>query len=282
MYLITSEYSWTSKKLKNLHYAISLGVGTGLSDNDNTLTGSNNYSLFFGKKHHFVEFGVGYLLAEGFHLHYGLGYRLYIANSLIVRVLYNPGILYSDFLENDSYKSIISRKINFSVGYQLTQNDTKKISDGIRFFIHRSFIETEVFLLPFEKDEGSPVPPIMFNYGFVPYRNGNFDFIVNGGLGVLSGGDFFYQAGISTLYGKDRHFLEAGVNLIFALLQNYNFEYKYSNYVLVQPQIGYRYNFKFPLYLRLAYSPYIRTLDWKREGGLQQNVVLGVGYRFGK
>ena len=283
MYLLTGEYSRTSNKLKNLHYSISLGLGIGLSNNDKTLTGTNNFSMFFGKKHHFVEFSVGYLLAEGFHLQYGLGYRLRIANSLVMRVFYNPDFLYSDFLENDSYKSIISRKIIFSIGYQITQNGTKKTSNAIRYFIHRSYIETKAYLVPFEKDERSPVPPLMFNFGFVPYRNGNFDFIVNGGLGVLSGGIFFYQAGLANLYGKDKHFVEAGINFIFAFLRNPNYYYQYSQYVLPQLRIGYRYRFyKNRLFARIAYAPYIRVLDWKREGGLHQNAVLGIGYRFGR
>ncbi len=171
----------------------------------------------------------------------------------------------------------------FGVGYQINQFNSQKVSDAVMFFIHRSSIELEAYLVPFEKDEESPVPPIMFNFGFVPYRNGNFDFIVNGGAGFLSGGGPFYQAGIAIIYGKKRHFLETGVNFIFALLRNPNYYNKNSQYVLPQLQIGYRYRFlKNRLLARIAYAPYIRVLDWKLEGGLQQNAVLGVGFRFGK
>ena len=117
----------------------------------------------------------------------------------------------------------------------------------------------------------------------MPFQVGDFQIGINGGAGFLSGGSPFYQTGIATIYGKEKHFIEAGVNFIFALLRNYNYEYKYSNYLLVQPQIGYRFLFfKKKFFTRIAYAPYIRTLNWKREGALHQNVVLGVGYNFGK
>jgi len=283
MYLLSSEYSNVVGAKQNVQYAMSFGIGMAMRENTNILVGSNDFSLLFGKKYHKVEFGIGYLIAEGVNLHYNIGYRGRIGNSLIIRILYNPSFEIGDYLEDDSGESIISRKISFSLGYQLTQNNTKKVSNTLSFFTHHSSIETQIFFIHFEKKAYSPLPPIMFNYSLLPIKINEFHFAFNLGAGFMSEGSIFYQTGIAMYYGKRRHFIEGGINIIYAFMGDYNNEYQYSNCRLIQPQLGYRYQPPNSLFFaRIAYAPYIRTLKGKFEGGLKHNMVLGVGVRFSR
>ncbi len=73
---------------------------------------------------------------------------------------------------------------------------------------------------------------------------------------------------------------------MYALLHNPNLKYessiyyKNSEYVLLQPKIGYRYQFlRNRLYAKIAYAPYLRIYDWKIEDGFHQNIVLGLGFK---
>ena len=281
-YQLGIETTWQSGKNANIHYAFDLLYATYFYRYATEIYYSNEStveltaSTFFGSGNHFFEIGLG---TDFFGMSKVIfGYRTYLWKKLLLKVQFLPTSFFLVGYEDSNYWDF-----GFGVGYQINRFNSQKVSEAVMFFIHRSSIELEAYLVPFEKDERSPVPPLMFNFGFVPYRNGNFDFIVNGGLGVLSGGDFFYQAGLANLYGKDKHFVEAGINFIFALLRNPNYYYQYSQYVLPQLRIGYRYRFyKNRLFARIAYAPYIRVLDWKREGGLHQNAVLGIGYRFGR
>ncbi len=284
LYQLNFETNWKPKNRKYAHFSFSFIYGR-FFNSSNPWDGTQSmfeidFSMFWGAKNHFFELGAG---TDNMGLTKAIiGYRLYLMKSLIVKAQILPT---SGFLLSLSGVEHIPKYIDFSfgIGYQFNDETAKNVWNGIKFFISRSSIELQAYLVPFEKDEGSPVPPVMFSYGFMPFQSGDFQFGVSGGVGVLSGGGPFYQAGISSLYGKERHFAEAGMNFIFALLRNYNYEYKYSEYVLVQPQIGYRFQFaKERLFAKIAYAPYVRVLDWKREGGLNHNMVLGFGFRFGK
>ncbi len=276
-YQLGLETTWQPRKNGSAHFSFNLLYGTYFfrysteKKNWNLPTVELAVSAFFGSGNHFFELGLGTDLN-------GLskviiGYRTYLWKKLLLKVQFLPTSYFlAGFEDNIDFWDF-----GFGIGYRFNNKTAEKVVNGFGFFYRRSSLGIEVFPIPIDKYEMFPSPSLFFNYGFTPYSKGKVQLLIRAGVG--SG--LMAQTGIAILYGQNRHFLETGVNFIYALLRNPNHEY--VQYVLPQPQIGYRYQFaKDRLFAKIAYAPYIRILDWKREGGLQQNMVLGLGYRLGK
>jgi hypothetical protein len=171
---------------------------------------------------------------------------------------------------------------SFGIGYQFSYKWHKKMLSFLSPLTNRLSIQSSLYPFSFEKVK-EPRPSLILKLAYLIELSEKQQLEISGGKGLLAEGGFLYQIGISYLIGKEKHFFEVGSNLVFASLRNPNYEYQHDNYRLLQTQIGYRYQFyKEKLFARVAYAPYIRTLDWKMDGGLYHNMVLGVGYRFHK
>ena len=272
------ETTWQPRKNGNTHYSLNLLYGTyylkHLNKTDLEPTAELGISTFFGSGNHFFELGLGTDLS-------GLskviiGYRTYLWKKLLLKVQFLPTSFFWAGYEDD----ISYWDFGFGIGYRFNDKTSGHVVNGIGFLYRHSYLGLEAMPAPIDKYDDFPAPLVWVNYGFAPFRKGKFQLLLSAGVGSLIEGSMA-QTGISIIYGQNRHFLETGVNFIFTLLRNPNFEY--AEYVLPQFQVGYRYTFaKDRLFARIAYAPYIRMLDWKREGGLQQNMVLGLGFHLAK
>jgi len=284
-YQIGIETNWKPKKSRNIHFAFNLLYGTYLyrysieKYNRNQPTAELAFSTFFGSKVHFFELGVGMDfegLAKAF-----IGYRGYMWKDFFLKAQ----ILRSSYVLA-GWDHIKFWDFSFGMGYQFNKNTTRHVVNGVNFIYHRSWLGIEVFPAPIDKyDDGhpAPAPPVLVNYGFIPYKSDKVQLLLSVGVGSITDGNSVTQTGMAIIYGQNKHFMEAGINFIFSLLRNPNYDYKYSEYVLPQPQIGYRYQFaKNRWFAKAAYAPYIRIYNWKREGGIYQNIVLGFGFKLAK
>ncbi len=271
------EANWHSKKHLNRRYSYNIKYAK-LVDNYNETLIAMDFSMLLGNKNHFLELGVGMdsqVLLNGI-----IGYRLYIKNNFLLKLQLLPSSYVPiDFLNDEIHNYL---HINAGIGYQFNQKDSKTISNFFDSTWNRLSLQSSVY--PFSYEEmGLISPSLVFDLNISLFTHGNSGFGVYGGFGINTE-DILFQTGISYLYGKGNHFVEANFNLIFIEITEFNDEYSWhDDYRLLQPQLGYRYQCqKLPMFARIAYAPYIRTLDWKREGGLHHNMVLGLGYRFGK
>ena len=107
---------------------------------------------------------------------------------------------------------------------------------------------------------------------FLIWENHKHHISTNLGMGFLFT-DFFYTKSIffpmsiNYLYGERNHFFEA--NLYHIYMTN-SASYSPQTYHILQPQIGYRYQFNSPLFMRIAYAPYFRMGDWKFRDGMER------------
>ncbi len=288
LYQISFEKDWQSSKYKRVNYSINLNYGLYSHKGFNPIASRYHehlygigFSTLVGSRLHFYEFGIGTNSIALWHAI--IGYRMYLGGHFIFKANIMPSTyIVADFLNGNLGEISNYIDLGIGLGYQFSQKDSKTISNFFGSTWNRLSLQSSVY--PFSYEEmGLISPSLVFDLGVSLFTHRNSRLGVYGGFGINTE-DILFQTGISYLYGKGNHFVEANFNLIFIEISKFNDEYSwYDDYRLLQPQLGYRYQCqKIPMFARIAYAPYIRTLDWKREGGLHHNMVLGLGYRFGK
>ncbi len=268
-----------SKRHHNFFRVLRIGSGIAMADKFNFPIFTVNYDCLYDKNRHFFEFGLGTKIISA-STHINLGYRLLLKNNFHFLFLIQPATftVYEFFEEGDSEGHNNFVDFSFSLGYKIPQHPFPKVSNSIRIFSNHLSIQSSLYAFSFIKVK-EPRPSLLLKLAYLHEIREKQQIEISGGAGLLAEGGNLWQIGISYLIGEGKHLFEVGTNLIYAdqVASNYN------NYTIPQIQLGYRYQCqKIPMFARIAYAPYIRTLDWKREGGLHHNMVLGVGYRFGK
>ncbi len=272
-----------NKKSENYFNSFKLGVGIGPLESISSAGAiSFSYSRGLLIHNHFFELGAGLVLTHPFlFLNAKVGYRYYF-QRFIFQVAYNPSrwigggfFGYDGGPYNKSFHGL-----NIGIGYKFKQFLPKEY----RRKIFKPFRSIQLETYSFSYSENARLSAsILLKIEMALFQRKKTALTFSVGKGLLGSGRGFSFTGIGYLQEIHQHQIEASLNLLFATLLNPNYGWRFDRYKLLQPQLGYRYQCqKIPMFARIAYAPYIRTLDWKREGGLHHNMVLGVGYRFGK
>jgi hypothetical protein len=281
LYQLSFEKNWSSEKYSLLNYSLNFRFGRVFTVNN--FTPKNIYkeplygidfSTLIGTGNNFLELGAG---TDDNGLFYAIvGYRLLLGDHFLVKFHLLPSTWYviESMNSTDSYTHFLD--FGVGVGYQFGKKNSGKITS----FFNRFSFESMLYTISYEKNSELR-PSVIFGLDFLLYHYDRHSLSLTGGAGFIAEGPPFFQVGIRHLYGEKSHYFDEGLNITFANLQDA--KRQHNDYKLIQVHLGYRYECqKLPLFARVAYAPYIRTLDWKREGGLKHNMVFGVGYRFQK
>ena len=277
---IDYEKIWKNDENQKFFRIFRFGVGIGITENFIYPHLTANYNYLFGKNRFFLEFGVGGNFDGSVHLN--IGYRLFLGKKFMISMTYQPSTykLFRFFSGFDDTSPTEFSGFCFGIGYRFHNRWQDVVLNFMYPFTKHISVQTSLFPLSFNRVK-EPRPSILLKLAYSIQLGKKQQIEISSGKGILAEGGFLHQIGIGYLIGKRKHFFEIGSNIVFASLRNPNYDYKNSDYKLLQLLLGYRYQFqKLPLFARIAYAPYIRTLNRKREGGLHQNAVLGIGYRF--
>ena len=275
------EYRFLHKKLPKFYSSFEIGTGIIINKKSkNRLAPTLDYSFGYNHKNHFFEVGAGLVLIHTL-IHANIGYGILINKNVMLRASIKPAsYIFYNFYEGTEYAYNFTY-INFSIGYQLSSKKAEVLKGNFNNFVRRFSVQLSVRPIGYTGDYEYKLVKTM-GLDFLIFKKEGHQIQTTLRVGRYLG-FIIKQIGFSYIYGKRKHFLEMNINLLFANLLNPSFEFEYDDYRLFQPQLGYRYQCqKLPIFARIAYAPYVRTLDWKREGGLHHNMVLGVGCRFRK
>jgi hypothetical protein len=269
LYQLSFESNWQSYRYRNTQYSLALNIGRYFSNIGTDNLYGIEYNVLFGRKNHFLEIGVG--LDSELLTHAIIGYRFHLGQNVIMRFRFMPSTWFIDEHMNSSDENINYLDIGLSLAYRFGPRAAKEISIVREFVFDR--LDAQFVFYPYMLNLSSEVRTHKSLYfDFTVYRNDEHQFVINFGTG-----NNIYRTlniGSSYLYNLRNHQFEAGINFITSQ--------KLTDYLLFQSQIGYRYHFKIPFFLRAAYVPYLRFEDWKMQEGLHHSIVFGVGYRFQK
>ena len=271
------------KSRSDLYHSFKIGSGIGpLEAISSAGAIPLSYSVGKRQRNHFFEVGSGIVLTHPFfYLNLKLGYRYYMGSRLIFQFAYTPSVWAGGGFfgfDGGSYNRTF-HGLSIGIGYKFKQFLPKEYRQKI-FKPFRS-IQLETHSISYSENARLSAS-FLIKVEMALFQRKKYAFTFSAGKGLLGAGGGFSYIGIGYLQGTRQHQIETGLNLLFATLLNPSYDWRFDSYKLLQTQLGYRYNFNLPIFLRIAYAPYIRTLNWKREGGLKHNVVLGVGYRFHK
>jgi hypothetical protein len=280
MFVLSYEHRFYHKKIPNFYSSAEVGAGIIFSEIEkNRFAPMLDYSFGYNYKNHFFEVGIGTVFWHSL-IHANIGYGILLNKHFMFRAIIKPAsYIFKNFFQDKS-QNFNYTYINFSIGYQLSPAKSKTLKIGFNSFIQRFSVQLSANPFGYKGEYDYKLVKSI-GLDFLMFKQGRYQSKITFGIGRHLG-RIFEQVSFSYLYGKKNHFLESNFQIIFARLQDPSFEFAYDDYRLFQPQLGYRYQFNFPVFIRIAYAPYIRTLDWKREGELHHNMVLGVGYQLRK
>ena len=270
---------------KKLYYSYSIGYGRSFG---NTLTKSVfiipvEFSFGIKKARNEFEIGGGITFVSNVaFLHLTFDYRYFVNNQFFIKAAYIPSTWIGMFManiENSSYYRGV-HDFRIGIGYQFKDGFPRKLKKTMS-----SFRSLHLTINPISY---SPKKELIYTNSleaeFLIWGNRKNRILTNIGMGFLFTNFFytksiFFPMSINYLYGEKNHFFEAS---LYHIYMTNSASYSPQSYRILQAQIGYRYQFNSPFFMRIAYAPYFRMADWKFRDGMEQSVVLGFGYRFHK
>jgi len=284
--IVTVNFEYRLKMSHSNSTFLSVGYGKMFSTEGYNVS----YNIFtteikkiFGKKTHFLETGVGVNFSTP-HIIFRIGYRAELFDRILLCIEYTPYLLIDETKFYDPYRMELHNSLSLSLGY--------------RFGIH---ISNETWNTKFNRLYGLQVN---FQSIFKDYKGGKGYYgnlfleislyktkklLLTSGLGFGYGnsysgkGRFSYNSfpiGFTMLYGKKKHFAEAGIRFTWMPIGGNND----GTFFTLQPEIGYRIHIGKRLFARLAYTPYwwLSNEEGKQyiERSFVNSATVGAGIRF--
>jgi hypothetical protein len=276
--VIFSKFEILKETNNNTFHSFGIGYGKYFSIKENDFSPIIPFEYSYGiiLNNHFFEIGGGFSMSYANYLSLKLGYRILLNKYFLLRVAYTPKYFLTYYY--DEYENKYRSKFH-DLGFGIEFRFPNHIGNTGKKIFHR-FQSVELLVNPYSLDINNRVRNYeTIEFSFLFYKKEPHVFSTNIGIGNIMGG-IILPISINYLYGHRKSFFEA--NLYF-----HNFGGGYAPYgkatlKALQPQLGYRYNFNKPFFVRVAYAPYFRMVDWKFRDGMEQSMVFGFGYRFQK
>jgi hypothetical protein len=277
IYFITFEY--IRKSNTNIYYSNKIGYAPIFK---NSIGGVTFISTIGTRiRNSFFEIGPSLTLTHpGPYGSLRLGYRYYLWDKAIFQIAYTPSRWFAGFFgsyDGGPY-TLEFNTMTVGLGFQFNKVNPRSLPN----FLKR-FGTIQLNLYPFLTNPYLPYPrnySFFFEFDYLLFNIGYHRLFTSFGFGSLAS-ELTFPFGLSYLYGFKNHFLECKLSLMSHHWQDKQYS-PVVRYGFLQPQLGYRYNFNKPFFVRVAYAPYFRMVDWKFRDGMEQSMVFGFGYRFQK